>query len=54
MRLPPSGFGDSNQAAARCYFVGLEDEPPGARVGRGFASYTDVLSELARVPSASR
>ena len=33
------------------YFVGLTDDPPGAlRGGRGFASYTDLLAELARVP----
>ncbi|MFO0643989.1 MAG: phosphatidylinositol transfer protein [Polyangiaceae bacterium] len=37
------------------YFVGLTDDPPGAlRGGRGFASYTDVLPDLARVPAASR
>jgi hypothetical protein len=37
------------------FFVGLTDDPPGAlRGGRGFASYTDLLSELARVPPASR
>lgn len=37
------------------YFVGLEDDPPGAlRGGRGFASYTELLPELARVPKVSR